>query len=242
MKTKYLKTITFLSVCVFFFSCAPNEPITSSEVYLLVDVTASAENKNHPLNLTTEKITRLFELDTKPKSGVKYSQSIISEVHLNQEFSDDLEPANPKKFNPYRRKAKVKKFVTKVESAIKNLENSNYDRESSNIFIALANTMNKVAGNDADNQLVIIQSDMLDNSFLFSAYDKQQMKNLEKSPEFLTQILEQHSPVTMSLQKMKVVIVYQPNAQTDYAFRLISERYKAYLESKGATVKIVANL
>jgi len=243
MKTKVVVlSIILVGIGFLVVSCTPSEPPTSSEIYLVVDVTASAENKNHPLNLTAEKLTHLFELDTKPKSGVKYSQSIISEVHLNQEFSDELEPVNPAKYNKYKRLPKIKKFVGKVENAVKELENSEYDRESSNIFIALSNIINKVAKNDADRQLVIIQSDMLDNSFMFSAYDKGQMKKVAESPTYLTELLEQHSPITQSLQKMRVIIVNQPNAKTDYAFRLISERYKAYLQSKGATVEIVANL
>ena len=100
-----------------------------------------------------------------------------------------------------------------------------------------------MAESNADKQLVIIQSDMLDNSFIFSAYDKGKMAQLEKSPDFLAKLLDQHAPITVqSLDKMKVLIVYQPNASTDYTFRIISERYKAYLQNKGATVEIVANL
>jgi hypothetical protein len=243
MKAKIIILSILFGTGFLMVSCTPSEPPTSSEIYIVVDVTASAENKNHPLNLNAEKITRLFEFDTKPKASAKYSQSIISEVHLNQEFSEELESANPAKFNPYRRKATVKNFVVKVENAVKDLENTKYDRESSNIFIALANIINKVAKNDKDRQLVIIQSDMLDNSFMFSAYNKQQMEKVENSPEFLTEILEKHTPITQSLKKMRVVILYQPNAQTDFSFRLLTQRYKDYLLSKGVkSVEIMANL
>lgn len=235
--------VLILSVSLSFFSCTSSEiSPTSNETYLVVDVTASAENKNHPLNLTTDKITRLFELDIKPMASVKYSQSIISEVHLNHVFSLKLEGVNSANFHKYKRKNKMRKFVKNVANAIKELENSEYDRASSSIFLALNTIINKVAKNDADKQLIICQSDMLDNSFLFSAYDKNQIKQLQKSPEFLSQFLEKQTPITMSLQKMKVIIVHQPNAQTDYVFRLIARQYKKYLQSKGATVEIVANV
>jgi hypothetical protein len=241
-----MKTLKILIILIgigfLLVSCTPSKPATSNEAYLVIDVTASAENKNHPLNLTTDKIIQLFELDTKPMASVKYSQSIISDVHLNQVFTTELASANSANFNKYRRKNTIKKFVTKVANAIDELENSAYDRQSSNIFIPLANLINSVAKNDGDNQLVIIQSDMLNNSREFSSYNKKHLQQLEKSPEFLTEILEKYAPVTMSLGKMKIIIVYQPNAKTDYIFRLISEQYKAYLESKGATVEIAANL
>lgn len=242
MKANNIVFSIILCVGFLMVSCTPSEPPKSNEIYLVVDVTASAENKNHSLNLNAEKITQLFELDTKPKASVKYSQSIISEVHLNQEFSVELESANPANFNKYKRRSKTNKFVEKVVGAVKKLENVEYDRKSSNIFIALSNIINKVSINDSDNQLVIINSDMLDNSFIFSAYDKGQIKKLGNSTNYLSELLEQHAPITMSLHKMKVMIVYQPNSQTDFAFRLLSERYKAYLKSKGATVEIVANL
>jgi hypothetical protein len=237
-----MKTVIKVFLILLMVSCTPSETPHSTEFYRVLDVTASAKTKTHSLNVNVDKIRHLFELDTKPKSSVRYSQSIISEVHLNEVFSLELEGANSGKYNKYKRLAKIKKFVSQVEQASTALENIPFDRESSNIFIALANIINKVAQNNADTQVVLIQSDMLDNSFMFSAYDKNQMKQLQKSSNFLSDILNKFSPITMSLSKMKVVIVYQPNTQTDFAFRLISQRYKAYLENKGATVEIVANL
>lgn len=239
-----MKTIKFLTIIILliFSACSTPKTPTTNEVYVLVDVTASADNKNHSLNLDKQKIMQLCGLNKDPMSAVKYSHSLITEVHLNQEFRENLKPANPSDYNKYKRLAKIKKFVTKIESAVTKLENSEYDRASSNIFIAIANTINKVIKNDADKQLVIIQSDMLDNSYLFSAYDSGQMARLKKSPKFLIDILGKETPITENLDKMKIIIVHQPNAQTDYSFRLIANIYKKYLQDKGASVQIVGNL
>jgi len=170
-------------VCVILVACTPNEPTTSTEFYLLVDVTASVEHSN-----------TLF-------------------------------------------------YLQSINEGIAQLKNVAFDRPTSNLFININATINEVAKNNADKQRVVISSDLLDNSPLFSAYSKNQMRELKKSPDFLINILEQHAPITQSLDKMDVIIVYQPNSRTDESFRLISSVFKNYLISKGANaVQIQANL
>lgn len=238
----FIKTIVIvLGVLAVLFSCTPPEPETSSELYVAIDVTASAENKQHSLNLTSEKIITLLSLDDKPMSSAKYSHSLLTELSLNQEFSEELVSVESSEYNPYRRKAQIKTFISKIGTALKDVENAEYDRPSSNIFLALSEIINKVGKRQADKQVVIINSDILDNSYMFSAYNKEHLEKVESSSEFLRNILEQYAPI-LPIPGMKVIIVYQPNISTDYAFRLISKQYKAYLESKGATVEIVANL
>ncbi|QMU65526.1 MAG: hypothetical protein GKR88_15370 [Flavobacteriaceae bacterium] len=244
MKT-IIRILFVVCVAILFVACTPSETPPTSEIYNLVDVTGS--HQSQPVHLTADKLMRLSGLDSEPKSGVTYTQSLITEVHLNQELPIALVPASPSKYNKYKRRAKVKRFVAQVMQAIEDVQQADYDRESSTIFLNVNNTITKVANNNADQQLVIIQSDMLNNSREFSAYNRQDMKKLVQSPNYLAELLEQYAPITatsLSLQKMKVIIVFQPtDTQTDYAFRLISQRFKDYLLSKGMqSVEVVANL
>jgi hypothetical protein len=241
MKTPIKITFIVLGTLGVLFSCTPSEPPTSSELYFAKDVTASAENKNRHLKLSPEKLISLLDLDSHPMALARYSHSLLTEVSLNEEFSEELKSIIPSEYNPYRRNAQIKAFTSKIGTALKNLENAEYDRPSSNIFLTLSEIINKVAKRNATRQVVIVQSDVLDNSYMFSAYNKAHLKKVENSPEFISKILEQYAPI-QSIPRMKIIIVYQPSIKTDYIFRLISKQYKAYLESKGATVEIVANL
>ena len=233
MKTKNI--ITFIIVCglgIIFFSCTSPEPTASSEIYYAKDVTASAES-NHSLDLNAEKIISFLGLDDRPMSSARYSHSLLTELSLNQEFSTELEAITLAKFNPYRRKAQIKKFTSTIQTSLEDLASAKYDRPSSNIFVTLSDFINKVAKNGADRQVIIIQSDMLNHSRIFSAYNKKQLEKVEKTPDFLVGLLEQHAKIIHSLEKMKIIIVFQPsNTQTDFAFRIIAKQYIQYLESK----------
>ena len=239
---KFLNMFTIFILCTIIFSCTPKlEKSNSREYFFALDVTASAE-KNHPLNLDEKRITRLLDLDSDPNAHVRYSQSLLTETSLNFKTSFELSPINPEKFHKYRRNAKVKKFTANVINALTELEQATYDRATSNIFLALSKIINTIAKNDMDEQHLYVISDILDNSFLFSAYDKNQMKKLQKSPDYLAEILNKHAPIDYSLDKMKITIIHQANAKTDYLFHIVSNAYKTYLQSKGSTVEIVANL
>ncbi|MGY0427047.1 MAG: hypothetical protein ACWIPI_09520, partial [Polaribacter sp.] len=112
--------ILFISSCIFFLSACNTESKTSQSVafFLLKDVTFSAGNENHSLDLSSEKLTRLFGLDSDPLVSAKYYQSLITEVHINKEFSASLPPANLDNFNKFKRKNKVKKFLSNIDIAI----------------------------------------------------------------------------------------------------------------------------
>ena len=242
MKTIY-KTIVLLSLCVVIFSCRQEKPTKSTEIYLLLDVTASAENSNK-LNINAQKVANISGLNDNEKTlQLTYSHSTLSEVFINGVFSRTLMPAKQKGYNKFRRRNAIKEYLKSIDEEIAKLNSVEFDRPNSNLFVNINSTINKVAKNNADNQLVLIQSDLLDNSSLFSAYDSEQMLKLKKSPAFLINILEQHAPINQSLDKMDVIIVYQPIAKTDEAYRLISSIFKDYLISKNAkSVQIVANL
>jgi hypothetical protein len=222
-------------------SCTEPKPSKSVEIFTVFDVTASAQN-NQSFDLDTDKIIRLFGLDEDPKISATYLQSLITDVSQNFQFSAKLSPINPSKYNKYKRLGKIKKFSAKIKEALSRLENTEFERNSSNIFLSLSKIINQVAKSGADEQIIIIQSDMLNHSPLFSAYNSRQMRKLKNNPEMLVEILEKGAPIIESLN-MHIYIINQPlDATSDRAFQLISNIYKDYLISKGCTVDIVANL
>lgn len=243
----YLKQtliILFISSCIFFLSACNTEskPSQSVAFFLLKDVTFSAGNENHSLDLSSEKLTRLFGLDSDPLVSAKYYQSLISEVHINKEFSASLPPANLDNFNKFKRKNKVKKFLSSIDMAIQDLQNVEFGRPKSSIFVPVAKTINKLAQTKANRQILVIQSDLFENTFILSKYDKNQMIKIENKPQSLEQVLDKETPIYSRLDNMTIYIINQPKSNSDKDFYIISNIYKNWLESKGAKVEIMANL
>jgi hypothetical protein len=243
----YLKQtliILFISSCIFFLSACESKVTPSKSVafFLLKDVTFSADNENHSLDLSSEKLTRLYGLDSDLLVSAEYYQSLITEVHINKEFSASLPPANLDNFNKFKRKNKVKKFLSNIDIAIQDLQNVEFGRPKSSIFVPVAKTINKLAQTKANRQILVIQSDLFENTFILSKYDKSQMIKIENKPQSLEQVLDKETPIFSRLDNMGIYIINQPKSNTDKDFYIISSIYKNWLESKGATVEIMANL
>lgn len=211
-------------------------------VYSLIDVTASAKNQEHGMNLTTKQLRRLFDLDSNPKKKVSYYQSLITETHLNKVFSAHLPSASPNGYNKFKRAHKIKMFMSEIDTALQELNHVKYGRQTSSIFIPVAQTINKIARTNADKQVLLLNSDLFENTFILSKYDKAQMKKIANAPKSLEEILDRETPVNHRLDKMTIYIVHQPDIETDEDFYIISQIYKNWLEQKGAHVEITANL
>ncbi|MFC2110418.1 hypothetical protein ACFLSU_07610 [Bacteroidota bacterium] len=236
---------TILTCFVLLLSTACNsEPKTTNSVafYYLKDVTFSAGNENHSIDLNTEKLTRLFGLDLDPMASAEYYQSLITEVHLNQTSSAKLASANPDNYNKFKRQNKIKKFLEKINEAIQEYKHVEYGRSHSSIFVPVAHTINKLAKTKANEQILVIQSDLFENTFILSKYDKSQMDKIESQPQSLEEILDKETPIHGRLDMMTIYIINQPQSDTDKDFYIISNIYKNWLESKGAKVEIMANL
>lgn len=244
MKTVLKLPLLFLS-CLFFLSTCNTKQVqrTSTAICYLKDVTASARNQQSAsIHLTSEKILNLAGLNTNPMLGVLYYQSIITEVHLNQISPVKLPPADPSNYNKFKRRNQIKRFLKKTTAVIQDLESVAHGRNSSSIFIPVAKIINRLAKTKTNRQILVLQSDLFENTFILSKYDASQMKKIEDFPKFLHTILDKETPINQRLDNMEIFIVHQPESDTDKDFYLISNTYKSWLESKGAKVEILASL
>lgn len=243
----YIKQTQFFFVfafCLLLIVACNSKDIPSKSVafYFLKDVTASAGNENHSLDLNSDKLTRLFGLDSDPLVQAEYFQSLITEVHLNKEYSAILPPADLDNFNKFKRKNAIKKFLSKIDIANQDLQNAKFGRPQSSIFLPVAKTINKLAKTKANKQILVVQTDLFENTFILSKYDKSQMNKIENKPQSLEQVLDKETPIFSRLDNMTIYIINQPKTDTDKDFYIISNIYKNWLESKGAKVSIMANL
>lgn len=244
MKINVKLSVLFLSCFFVITSCnqESKKQTNSTAIFYLKDVTASARNTKNSLNLSATKLMNLADFDINSKASITYSQSVITEVHLNQVFSAKLPAANQDNFNKFKRKNQVKKFLERVDTALNDLENVKKGRTSSSIFIPIGKTINRLAQTKTNKQILILNTDLFENTFILSKYDASQMKKIEDFPKFLHEILDKETPIDGKLDKMTIYIVNQPSSDTDKDFYIISNMYKDWLESKGASVEIRASI
>lgn len=244
MKTFTKLFLPFLICSFFTTSCSENnkQPASSTSIFYLKDVTASAKNTKNSLTLNAAKLMDLVGFDSNSKASVTYAHSIISEVHLNQVFSATIPTANLDNYNKFKRKNQVKKFLTKVDKGLKDLSQVQQGRTSSSIFIPVGKIINRLAKTKTNKQVLILYTDLFENTFILSKYDPSQMKKIEDFPKFLHDILDKETPIVGKLDKMTIYIVNQPSSDTDKDFYIISNIYKDWLTSKGARVEIRASL
>jgi hypothetical protein len=106
----------------------------------------------------------------------------------------------------------------------------------------MASELNRLAHSVANRKVLIIWSDLMENSATISYYHQKDLTRLIKDPESLTEQLEKIQALD-DLNGIEVYFICQPqDAKSDAVFGLVSNFYKNLLESKNAKVTITANL
>ncbi len=241
MKTSFLTYLILFGLLLSGCQSSP-QSTNSTAIYNLVDITASAEKNKQHLSLNAAQLIPLFNLENDPMSSAVYYQSYITETHLNTVESVKLEASDPINYNKFKRKNKIKHFFSEVNAVLKTLEDADYGRNASSIYIPIANTINRLSKTRANRQILLINSDLFENTFILSKYNSSQMERIRQDPNYLAQVLDKETPIHGRLERMDIYILHQPESGTDEDFYLISHAYKRWLESKGATVIISANL
>ena len=98
---------------------------------------------------------------------------------------------------------------------------------------------------EADNKYLIIYSDMLENSSLFSFYGSNWQNNIEKMMEDPEKTLEQLSkkgPVLPDLSEFEILVITSRTSQNDEKINLSEQLWQILFEYQGATVTFNSSL
>lgn len=216
------------------------KPRTSTSVTLLWDVTEDLLPKPH-----AKAVVPLYNIDNSPNDGASFTFRYTSEKSLNPETMFSLAPAEAHTLvNMFERKAEIAAFTTAVTAFIDSVVADTVPgRAQSSIYIPLAETLNKVAADHTSNRkVVLVYSDLKENSSVISFYDPNMRSLLSTDPKAIQERLLGTVALT-DLHGIEVLLLYEPkNADDDRTYRMLSQFYKSLLEGYGARVTIAANV
>jgi hypothetical protein len=234
MKTT-LSIFTVIGMAIFFIACT-HQPLTTTEVVILKDVTdksLSQPNANEVLSLYGQE---------KASSGRIFRFSYISDVSYNKTLEAKLEAESEWSSNEFERKNKIKQFQNTVADMLTDSIKETPGKNYSSIYIPIANNLYILSQSKSTKRVLIVFSDLMENTANLSFYRQKDFSLLKSKPEQIQKQFESQATVS-SLTGIEIYFVYQPSDPiSDERFQAVSKFYKKLLEDKGAKVTISANL
>jgi len=237
MKTKDLIIIA-LAVILIVTGCSRiNLKTKTIEISAIVDITDPFIAKPKP-----EEIISLFNLNNDKWNGADFRLLYISNVSYNPMFGAKIAPENEWLSNQFQRAEKVKKFTTEITNIISNTASETIGKDNSAVYFPIAKELNRLNQSKATTKVLLIYSDLMENTDELSFYNKWTFEQLKTNPDAIQQYFESQMKME-NLNGIKVYLIYQStNTKKDEDYKVVSGFYKNWLESKGATVEITANL
>ena len=196
----------------------------------------------HLVQPQAKDIIPLFGLDKDQWNGGDFHFVDINDVSFNHVYEVKIEKENKWLSNEFERTKKVKNFTSSITKILSDAAKAKVGRSNSSIYIPIAHELNRLSQSYLDTKILLVYSDLIENTNQMSFYDSTKLSLVKKNPQLITKYFSSLVPLR-NLNGIKVYLIYQPsNSVEDGQYRIMSEYYKNLLESKGATVDIVANL
>ncbi len=240
----YLKITLFFFVVIFILNSCSEEKATTTNICVLIDVTDERFRDEHFIDENVPKLLTLMKLDkeTGGYSGGEVKLSLINEVSDSKSKTVKIETAQTGLMgeNPLNRRDQVQKFYGSLEDAFsKLLENANWGTDASKIYQKVARELIKMKSTDADKKYLIVYSDMLENSQLFTFYGANWKNNINKlieNPESSLEMLSEKGPALPDLSEFTIYIITTRTAENDEKINLTEQLWMALFEYQGAKV------
>jgi hypothetical protein len=189
-------------------------------------------------------VISLFGLDNDNMQGVTLTVSELNDVSYNKQTVFALTVGGTVlTTNRFERTRETEAFISEVDTYFESLaRDTMVGRPRSSLYMPLARELNRLAASKADNRVLVIYSDLMENSSQVSFYAPQTRTQLQYAPDTVTAALERLAPLA-DLSGIRIYIMYQPeDPAADDTFRLVSGFFRSHFEQHGATVSISANL
>ena len=235
MKTTITITAVLIAILLV-VSCTTVKP-TTTEVIVLRDITqTSLANPN-----ATE-ISRFFDLSSNPWNGATFHFENITDVSYNPVNEVKVTAKDEWLSNELARTKEIKVFNDRISEIITNSEKDTIGKNASSIYVPLVMKLNELSQSTSERRVLIIYSDLMENTKDISFYTKKTINLLQTNSDAITKQFEAMQAIN-NLQGIQVYFIFQPTDQnSDANFKTVSEFYKKLLEDKGAKVTITANL
>ena len=237
MKTQYI-IITVFAIALLLVGCTKiNLKSQTTDLSEVVDFTDPLLAKPRP-----EEAISFVNLNNNKWSGVNFRLMCITNVSYNPMFEAKIDAENELLSNQFQRAEKVKKFYADVNKILSDISIQTVGRDYSSVYFPIAKELNRLSQSNSTKKILLIYSDLMENTDEMSFYTKENINLLKSNPEVIRKYFE-NSVSLENLSGINIYIIFQPNGiSEDEQFKLASKFYKDLFESKGATVEITASV
>lgn len=205
-----------------------------------------------PLRLypDADAILRLYGFDKDKDREAFFRLCLITDKQLNQMEDFHLPDgytteANNRFDDPQYRQKTILLFYKALHKALSDfttLHNKDLSLKHSECFKTVAEQLTNMKRKHADENTLIIFSDIHENSDLFSSYTKKGKDSLYSSPEKVTAIFEKTRLLPDDLKGFNIFFVYEPKSrEDDKVYVSMVSIYRVMLEKRGARVTVQAS-
>lgn len=235
-----------ISVTLFHLEgCQPEQPPYTA-VSVLCDVSEHAFNDSAIYKKDIAALTQMIAHGPlkQGNGGGQLRMSALNELSQNNAHIATLPSpdASILGINPYVRQDEVSQFEQKVKDVIETFCHTyRKDANQTKIYQGLCNELVRLKADSADYKIMVIYSDFLENSTLFSLYPNKSTKYLKYPTEFADSVLAHVCPLPM-LQEVDIYLVAYRTTKNDEPVNQALHFWKAILEHAGAKVTIGVDL
>lgn len=223
-----------------FYSCS-KEISQNIQCSTLIDVTGS--NTPSLKNIKSADFLSMLDLEQNRNNQIEYRQAFITETFLNFTHQFELKKASPKIMsNDFDRDEEITEFKNNLDAALSLISQEKNGRQYSSVYVPFAREVNRMAQITADTKILVLVSDLTENSEFLSFFAKNFQNDLQNSPEVIEEYFQKELPLVDDLSGLTIHIVHQPNELDNGVFKKLSRVYRSMLEKRGARIIVQANL
>lgn len=241
MKTKIIISIIFIvlliSTGVYYLLPVIKNQMRGNEVVLFIDKTDVQKEQ-----LKVDDIFSLLDIDKHIWQRNKVALQTLSNFEYNNVQEKELPFAFFLLSNPKKRKKEIVQFKTELDTALQSIYAIDSGRTRSSIYEPVVRTLNELSKSKAHSKILIVQSDLQENTQVFSIYRESDYVVLQKHREQIIGRFTKILPL-QDIHGIEVYLIYQPKSDADNdRFILMANLFKEILEQKGAIVHIGSNI
>jgi hypothetical protein len=214
------------------------EVLPNASISVFIDITD--EGMAQP---NGKQVLSLLKFDKKYMwSGATVRLIPLTNVNFNPIREVTLPSRNKWLSNELSRKKELLQFKEEVVMLFSPSYSENIGREHSSLYGPIMDELMRLYAKNDKRKIMIIYSDLMENSTELSLYNKKQFQAFVSNPTEQFPWMENFSQLP-DLSDIQVYLIYQPeNVQDNYRYTRVSEVIKKILENKGATVYRGANI
>lgn len=214
--------------------------ITTHQIIVLVDVTSDNPAMVPDAARISSAITKLVPQEA---DGISLSFGLLDDLSgaSLEELSIAPSTGSAAMENPKKRQREVAEFHDKVKQLIATkLSGAEIDKNYSKIFIKLCKSLNSLQSVTAGRKVLVLYSDLLENSETASFYKEDQLSEAVKNTDSFYDNKLKTKCALPNLQGVEMYLNVMREAKSDVRISKAEQFWIRLLESQGGVVKVDA--